>query len=225
MGLQPLGPGQLRLVAKGKAFYPACAACHGEQGAGIEGLAPPLAGASWVTGPPEWLGRIILQGMTGPVEVKGEIFEGLMPPHGDVPELDDATLAGLMTFLRRSWGNRADPVSVDEVAAIRRASSERRTPWTARELEEVPYDRGFARFEGRYSLSFVTLTIEERPEGLFVSAPLYGGALLERLGESTFRASRAGESLQLEFVASGDGTIDSMILYRNGEKLNFSRKR
>ena len=38
-----------------------------EHRAGQGGAA--LADASWVTGPPEWLGRIILHGMTGPVEV------------------------------------------------------------------------------------------------------------------------------------------------------------
>ncbi|NND67289.1 MAG: DUF1080 domain-containing protein, partial [Halioglobus sp.] len=82
MGLTPLSPEQLQLKALGEAFYPQCAACHGVDGAGIDGLAPALAGASWVTGPPEWLGRIILQGMSGPVKVNGQTFDGVMPPHG-----------------------------------------------------------------------------------------------------------------------------------------------
>ena len=42
LGLTPLSPGQMQLVEQGKAFYVKCAACHGEDGRGVTGLAPAL---------------------------------------------------------------------------------------------------------------------------------------------------------------------------------------
>ncbi|GAB5453210.1 MAG: hypothetical protein Hals2KO_35380 [Halioglobus sp.] len=224
LGIRPLSPEQLQLMQQGEVFYVQCAACHGADGRGVTGLAPALAGASWVTGPPEWLGRIILQGMKGPVEVNGEVFEGVMPPHGHLPELDDATLAGLMTYMRRSFGNRADPVSEEQARQIRADSSGRDTPWTAQEIKAVPYDRGFARFEGKYTISFVTMTVEERPEGLHLSVPMYGGGILEQLSDTTFRGSAGDESISLEFMVEENGSVNKMVMLRKGERIPLKRK-
>ena len=224
LGITPLSPEQLELVAKGEKFYAQCAACHGENGAGTPGLAPPLAGASWVTGPPEWLGRIILQGMSGPVTVLGQRFNGVMPAHGHMKDLDDATLAGLMTYMRRSWGNRADAVSADLVAAVRAASADRSQPWTVAELEAVPFDRGFKRFEGEFSISFVTFTFEEKADGLYVNVPMYGAGKMETINATTFGAAAGGEDVQIEFVVEADGGVNSLILHRKGEKIQVKRK-
>jgi mono/diheme cytochrome c family protein len=224
LGLTPLSPEQLQLMAQGEALYPKCAACHGNSGAGTPGLAPPLAGASWVTGPPEWLGRIILQGMTGPVDVNGESWDGVMPPHGHLGELDDATLAGLMTYMRRSWGNKANPVSTEAVAAIREASAGRGKPWTAGELEAVPFDRGYTRFLGKYGISFVTMTIKEEPDGLHMSVPMYGGGLLTPITETLFQGSAGSENVKVEFVVEENGSVNRFILHREGEKLTVKRK-
>jgi glucose/arabinose dehydrogenase/mono/diheme cytochrome c family protein len=223
-GLQPLSAQQAELVALGEKFYPQCAACHGDSGAGIDGLAPPLAGAPWVTGPPEWLARIILQGMHGPVTVRDKSFDGVMPAHGQLAALDDATLAGLMTYLRRSWGNKADPVSAETAAAIRAASAGRTTPWTSAELEAVPYDRGFKRFEGDYTVSFLTLTVAEKPDGLYISAPMYGGGMLQAVNATTFRIDVGGETVKVEFVVEPSGAVNSLLLYRKGEKIPVQRK-
>jgi mono/diheme cytochrome c family protein/glucose/arabinose dehydrogenase len=224
LGITPLSPEQLQLMALGEAFYPQCSACHGANGAGIEGLAPPLKDASWVTGPPEWLGRIILQGMTGPVEVGGIKFDGLMPPHGHLQVLDDATLAGLMTYLRRSWGNKADPVSEQMVADVRAASVKRGTPWTAAQLQLVPIDRGFSRFTGKYSVSFITMTVSEKPEGLHLSVPMYGSGILQPVGGTVFEGTAGGETAKVEFVVDDDGSVNKMLLYRDGERIPLERK-
>lgn len=224
LGIKPLSPEQLALVERGKAFYAQCAACHGEAGAGIPGLAPPLAGSARVAGPPEWLGRIILQGLSGPIAVQGGHFDGVMPPHGHLADLDDATLAGLMSYLRRGWGNKAAPVSVETVAAIRAASANRKQPWTVAELEAVPFDRGYARFAGKYSVSFVTLTITEKPHGLYIAAPMYGSAKLEPVDATTFKAQSGGESIKIEFIAEADGAVKSLILHRKGDRIPVTRK-
>lgn len=224
LGLKPLSPEQLLLMKQGKAFYPTCAACHGATGAGTPGLAPAIAGASWVTGPPEWLTRIILQGMSGPVEVNGEPWDGVMPPHGHLAELDDATLAGLMTYMRRSWGNKADPVSLEMVANIRAASEGRDKPWTAVELQAVPFDRGFGRFEGEYTISFLTLTVEEVKEGLHLSVPMYGSGLMTQLSDTMFAAAAGDEKVQIEFVIEESGSVNKLVMHRKGEKVTIKRK-
>ena len=224
LGIKPLSPEQIALMERGRDFYPTCGNCHGASGAGTAGLAPALAGAEWVTGPPEWLARIILQGMSGPIEVNGEAWDGVMPPHGHLAELDDETLAGLMIYLRRSWGNKADPVSIEQLADIRAASAGRTQPWTAAELQEVPFDRGYGRFVGQYSISFVTMTIEETKEGLYLSVPLYGEGLLEQTGATSFKGSAGGETVTLDFNLEGDGPAPSFLLFREGEKITFKRK-
>jgi glucose/arabinose dehydrogenase/mono/diheme cytochrome c family protein len=224
LGLTPLGPGQRELMARGEGFYPHCAACHGDSGAGIAGLAPPLAGSPRVTGPPEWLARIILQGLTGPLQATGETFDGVMPGHGHLTELDDAVLAGLMTYLRRNWGNRAGPVSVETVAAIRAASAQREQPWTVAELEAVPYDRGYGQFEGEYSISFVTITVAVKPDGLYIAAPLYGGGKLEPVSDNSFNVSVGNESAKIEFVVDAEGAVNALLLHRKGETITAQRK-
>ncbi len=45
----------------------------------LPGVFPPLVGSEWVTGPPETLVRIILNGLQGPIEVAGQTYNGAMP--------------------------------------------------------------------------------------------------------------------------------------------------
>lgn len=117
----------------GKQVYSTtCAACHQASGEGVEGVYPPLAGSEWVTGDAGKLVRIVLHGMTGPVEVAGETYSGAMPPWGGV--LKDVDIASVSTYMRTSWGNKASPVTAAEVAKIRTATKARTTPWTAPEL-------------------------------------------------------------------------------------------
>ncbi|MBM70462.1 MAG: cytochrome c, class I [Haliea sp.] len=223
-GIEPLTAEQRRLMQRGETFYVQCASCHGADGAGIAGLAPALAGVEWVTGPPEWLGRIILQGLVGPLEVNGESFNGVMPAHGHLPELTDEVLAGLMTYLRRAWGNTADAVSVEQAANIRASSAARNQPWTVEALREVPVDRGFGPFLGEYSVSFITITISEQAEGLHMEATMQGGGLLTQLDDNVFVAGGGEDSVKLEFVVESDGTVDTLIIYRGDQRIPASRK-
>jgi mono/diheme cytochrome c family protein len=112
-----------------------CAACHQPAGEGKEQMYPPLAGSEWVTGPDARLVRIVLHGLTGEIEVEGQTFAGMMPPWG--PTLTDAEIAAVTTYVRSSFGNKAAPVTAATVAAIRKATATRTTPWTAAELEKV----------------------------------------------------------------------------------------
>ncbi len=225
LGIAPLSSEQLQAMALGEDFYLQCGTCHSADGTGIEGLAPSLAGSAWVAGPPEWLARIILQGLSGPVEVKGETWDGLMPAHGHLLELNDETLAGLMTYMRRSWGNKADPVSVTAAADSRAASADRKLPWTVPELQAVPYDRGYGAFEGDYAISFVTLTIIEKSGGLHIDVPMYGAGLMEPVNATTFKTGVGGENVEVEFIVDENGAVNTMLLHRKGEEIVIKRKK
>ena len=108
-----------------------CAACHGPDGKGLNGL-PPLVGSDWPKGPAARSIKIVLSGMEGPVEVAGKTYNVVMPPQGAV--LSDEKIAAVLTYVRKAFAGGAGPVSVDEVKAARSATAERTTPWTAEEL-------------------------------------------------------------------------------------------
>jgi mono/diheme cytochrome c family protein/glucose/arabinose dehydrogenase len=223
-GMRPLTPTQRALYDKGEAFYVQCGACHGDDGKGVSGLAPALADASWVTGPPERLARIILQGMSGPVEVNGVTFDGVMPPHGHVKELDDDTLSGLMTYIRRSFGNSASPISPQKVRKIRADSSARKAPWTAEELLNVTIDRGYGRYVGEYSVSFITISIFEKPDGLYFSVPMTAEGKMEPVDDTLFRVEAGDDVVDIEFIVDKDGSVNKLIMHRKGERIPVNRK-
>ncbi len=118
-----------------KVFATTCVVCHQIDGAGKEGLFPPLAGSEWVQGDEAKLIRIILGGLTGPVEVAGETFNSAMPGWG--PVLEDKDIAAVATYIRSSWGNKAAPITAAKVTSIRSAMSSRKVPWTIAELTKV----------------------------------------------------------------------------------------
>lgn len=110
----PVDPAQMEI---GKAQFMLCGACHGQNGEGGP-IAPPLAGSEWVTGPVSNLIRIQLRGLQGPITVKGT--EVNMP--GGMAALafqTDEQVAGVLTYIRNSFGNKASAVKPEQVAALR----------------------------------------------------------------------------------------------------------
>jgi mono/diheme cytochrome c family protein len=103
-------------MAVGKTQYAVCQACHGADGGGAAGIGPPLAGSEWVTGPVENLIRIQLRGLMGPIKVKGTDYNLVMPPQA---HQNDEQVAGVLTYIRNSFGNQASPVTAEQVAALR----------------------------------------------------------------------------------------------------------
>lgn len=125
----------------GAKFYASiCMGCHQPGGEGFVGIAPPLQKSEWVQGNPQILGRIILSGLQGPVKVNGKMYQSpdimpVMPGHQAMPELDDATLADLMTYLRNTFTNNAPPVTIEEGQTARKAAMEHPAPFTPEELK------------------------------------------------------------------------------------------
>jgi mono/diheme cytochrome c family protein len=106
----------------GKQLFGAkCAACHQASGLGVAGVFPPLAGAEWVQGAEQVLISILLHGIQGEIEVKGNKYNGAMPAFGT---LADAEIAGVLSYIRSDWGNQAPPIAAAAVAAQREATKD-----------------------------------------------------------------------------------------------------
>jgi mono/diheme cytochrome c family protein len=113
-------------------FAVTCASCHQANGEGVPDRYPPLAGSEWVSGDPDRLLRIVLRGLTGEVEVQGEMFSGAMPPWA--PTLKDPQVAAIVSYVRDRFGSGAAAVTTADVARVRKATAARTQPYTAREL-------------------------------------------------------------------------------------------
>jgi glucose/arabinose dehydrogenase/mono/diheme cytochrome c family protein len=128
-----------RFFALGRQHYlSTCSGCHGTNGAGVSRLGPPLKKSDWVTGDEKQLVLLVLQGMEGPVEVDGKIYDApeilpVMPAHST---LDDATISSILTYIRNEWGNNAGAVSRSLVGKTRISSQGRVYPWKAEELRQ-----------------------------------------------------------------------------------------
>lgn len=94
-----------------------CVHCHGEQGEGVPGAWPALAGNRTVTmASPANLVRILRHGGYLPATAGNPRPHG-MPPFGHV--FNDEEMAAVATYLRSAWGHQAAPVSALEVFRYR----------------------------------------------------------------------------------------------------------
>jgi mono/diheme cytochrome c family protein len=122
----PTDAGPSRLTeAQVKASYEAgaplyerhCKACHGSNGLGVPPMVPPLAGNQAIAmDSPVNPVRIVLFGGFPP-STQGNPRPFGMPPFAYT--LGDQEVADVVTYMRRSWGNRAGAVSAGEVAKYR----------------------------------------------------------------------------------------------------------
>jgi mono/diheme cytochrome c family protein len=129
------------LVAGKSAFQAVCVTCHQATGAGVPGIYPPLAGSEWVNGSVDRVVRIVLYGLKGDIHVEGHVFNAAaMPVFGQVSgsayNWSDEKIANVLTYVRQEWGNKAGPVTADDVAAARKATGDRKEESEA-ELEAI----------------------------------------------------------------------------------------
>lgn len=105
------------VLAQGETVYLAnCAACHQPTGQGLPGAFPPLAQSDFLQGNRREVMTAALFGLSGPITVNGQDYNGVMPSMG---YLTDQELADVLTYVFASWGNSLPAVSVEEVAALR----------------------------------------------------------------------------------------------------------
>ena len=125
---------------QGKQIYETlCTTCHGPDGKGVQQgdklLAPAFTKSPWFAGSGNVnaLARIILKGQTGPIA--GVAYgEGLMLPLEGT--YNDEQIASVINFIGQSWHKWRKPVASADIAAVRKATADRKTPWTHEELLE-----------------------------------------------------------------------------------------
>ena len=103
--------------AGGALYAQHCSACHMADGKGDGIRFPPLDGSEWVLEDKSRLIKTVLNGLDGPIEVKGETFLGNMPA---LDYLTNKEIAEILTYVRTSFGNDAIGVREDEVRRVRR---------------------------------------------------------------------------------------------------------
>ena len=123
----------------GKALYTTyCSACHGVDGKGANnGAFPPLAKSPWVNGEPSRVIQIVLHGLQGEITVPtdkdpNKKYNLVMPPQGGT--LTDEQIVPILNYVRNSWGNKNEPVKLNDVVKNRRVTGARTTMWQADEL-------------------------------------------------------------------------------------------
>ena len=117
-----------RFDAGRQIFETDCAACHGLAGEGYDKLGANLVKSRYVEAEPTVLVAIVTSGKQGTV--------GVMPALGGQPQLSDAEIAAVLTYIRRSWGHAAGSVSVAQVRRTRTAVNHA-GPWTDIELSSL----------------------------------------------------------------------------------------
>jgi cytochrome c6 len=101
-----LAVGQAQAATPGEQTYlDNCAACHQPTGVGVKGAFPSLKGDHFVVGPKPAVIATVLHGRGGMPAWKSE--------------LTDAQVAGVISYVRSAWGNKAPAVTPAEVAKVR----------------------------------------------------------------------------------------------------------
>ena len=100
------------LADSGKIIYENyCLACHQEDGSGVPGMNPPLGKTDWVLGDSTRLINVILKGLKD-AEINGDTYSNEMPSHDF---LTDKQISEVLTYVRKSFGNNAGAISVEDV--------------------------------------------------------------------------------------------------------------
>jgi mono/diheme cytochrome c family protein len=142
---QPVS-GIQEFVQKGKALYSVnCAVCHMDGGIGNPANGcPPLMGSEWVAAPgPGRIIRIVSKGATGPIEVSGKTYSGgTMLAIGDQMPGDEKqkaeNIAAIISYIRQTFGNKASPVTPEEVAAVREQIKKKTSYYSPEDLKAAP---------------------------------------------------------------------------------------
>ena len=104
-----------RMQAGSIVYKTNCAACHQENGQGIPNAFPPIANSDYLMADKKRSIKIVKHGLEGAVTVNGKTYNSVMPALG----LSDDDVASVLTFVRNSFGNKGDAVTVEEVKSVK----------------------------------------------------------------------------------------------------------
>lgn len=122
-------------VLNGKNLYTQnCASCHGGDAKGLAGVFPPLIDSEWLTENKETPIRILMNGLTGPIEVNGQTYNGSMPSFK--ARLSAAEMAAILNYIRSLSGDDLSEITQQDVIRVGKTYSERTRPWNTEDLED-----------------------------------------------------------------------------------------
>ncbi len=123
------GDAAAQVVHGYKIFKEYCSTCHGADGKGIHQLAPSLVGSPRVMGDVEVPVKILLNGLTGPVD--GIEYNG---PMASVAKENDQYIADVLTYVRMHLNNSGG-IWFGRIRGIREKTKDRNKYWTLKELK------------------------------------------------------------------------------------------
>jgi len=164
----------------GLTYIQFCSTCHRDDGKGVPGLFPPLAGnKSILSEDPTSVIHVVLSGWNSAATATHSRVVG-MPEYAT---LSNQELAGVISLIRNNWGNRSPAVSASQVKAVR---------------EEI-------RFEGRPSIIFNTPRFASMLGQSNARQLVYGMRLMSETG--TLLPENVGNTLNCSSCHTNAGTV------------------
>jgi len=98
-------------IADGEEIYQDfCLQCHLDTGKGVSGVFPPLVESDYLMNNIDLSIRGVKYGLSGPIVVNGEEYDGVMQNQG----LDNEEIADVMNYILNSWGNKSTDLITEE---------------------------------------------------------------------------------------------------------------
>jgi len=98
-------------IADGEEIYQDfCLQCHLDTGKGVSGVFPPLVESDYLMNNIDLSIRGVKYGLSGPIVVNGEEYDGVMQNQG----LDNEEIADVMNYILNSWGNKSTDMITEE---------------------------------------------------------------------------------------------------------------
>ena len=125
---------------KGSRLYAQiCAACHGAEGYGLDGLAPPLVNSEYIKESMERLALVLLHGLKGPVTVNGKQYEfnNSMPGLIANEQLSDSDLSAIISYITNAFSDHPKGLNGNKIKELRNKKSKSGMEYTEAELNEM----------------------------------------------------------------------------------------
>jgi mono/diheme cytochrome c family protein/glucose/arabinose dehydrogenase len=121
-----------------KMFHQICASCHGANGNGIDGLAPPLMGSEHVKNT-ERLALIILHGLEGPVHVNGEEYNINLAMPGLIRNetITDKDIADIISYVTNAFSDVPKTLRKERINELRSVKSSTGMEFREEELKAL----------------------------------------------------------------------------------------
>lgn len=98
--------------AVGKSVYDrSCVVCHMEDGKGLEGTFPPLAGSDYLLNDPTRALKQVMEGSSEEMTVNGVAYNGIMPAQDVTKE----EAVEVVNYILNAWGNNGGEVSSSDL--------------------------------------------------------------------------------------------------------------